>query len=236
MGLMAISPTLESSQRLMPYNADLDVILKVMNVLFIINNSRKERVSYQIFYWPELDWYANVKQEFVKWIMGTPNEFSFSFLFDASAKTSMLQADQVVQMHSAMANAANHQGIFNLFNYGVPISHYIVLNVTRKNLVQDSLRELQHYSRSDLKKALKIKFQDEEAEDAGGVRKEFFMLLLKDLLDPKYIMFKELEESRVLLFADITYETASSACSADWPSTILQSSICPFPWPSTRSC
>ncbi|EDW25692.1 GL16694 [Drosophila persimilis] len=86
-------------QVLMPYNADLDVILKVMNVLFIINNSRKERVSYQIFYWPELDWYANVKQEFVKWIMGTPNEFSicnFSFLFDASAKTSMLQADQVV--------------------------------------------------------------------------------------------------------------------------------------------
>ncbi|EDW30245.1 GL11742 [Drosophila persimilis] len=30
-------------QVLMPYNADLDVILKVMNVLFIINNSRKER-------------------------------------------------------------------------------------------------------------------------------------------------------------------------------------------------
>ncbi|XP_033239509.1 probable E3 ubiquitin-protein ligase HERC3 [Drosophila pseudoobscura] len=183
---MAISPTLESSQRLMPYNADLDVILR-------------------IFYWPELDWYANVKQEFVKWIMGTPNEFSicnFSFLFDASAKTSMLQADQVVQMHSAMANAANN-GIFNLFDYGVPISQYIVLNVTWKNLVQDSLRELQHYSRSDLKKLLKIKFQDEEAEDAGGVHKEFFMLLL----DPKYSMFKEFEESRELWFADITYET-----------------------------
>ncbi|XP_017135160.2 probable E3 ubiquitin-protein ligase HERC4 isoform X1 [Drosophila miranda] len=210
MDLMAISPTLESSQRLMPYNADLDIILKVMNVLFIINNSRKERVSYQIFYWPELDWYANVKQEFVKWIMGSPNEFSicnFSFLFNASAKTSMLQADQVVQMHSAMANAANNQGIFNLFNYGTPISHYIVLNVTRENLVQDSLRELQHYTKSDLKKPLKIKFQDEEAEDAGGVRKEFFMLLLKDLLDPKYSMFKELEESRVLWFADVTYET-----------------------------
>jgi len=96
---------------------------------------------------------------------------------------------------------------FNFFNYGMPISQFIVLNVTRENLVQDSLRELQRYTQSDLKKPLKIKFQGEEAEDAGGVRKEFFMLLLKDLLDPKYGMFKEFEESRLLWFADLTFET-----------------------------
>ncbi|XP_034137054.1 probable E3 ubiquitin-protein ligase HERC4 isoform X1 [Drosophila guanche] len=210
MKLLPINPTVEGPQRLMPYNADLDVILKVMKELFLINNSRKERVSYQIFYWPELDWYANVKHEFIRWIMSSPSEFSicnFPFLFDTSAKTSMLQADQVVQMHLAMANAANNHACFNLLYHGMPISQYIVLNVTRENLVQDSIRELQHYSQIDLKKPLKIKFQDEEAEDAGGVRKEFFMLLLKDLLDPKYGMFKEFEESRVLWFADITFET-----------------------------
>jgi len=39
------------------------------------------------------------------------------------------------------------------------------------------------------------------------VRKEFFMLLLKDLLDPKYGMFKEYEQSRLLWFADLTFET-----------------------------
>lgn len=81
------------------------------------------------------------------------------------------------------------------------------MNVTRENLVQDSLRELQRYSQSDLKKPLKIKFQGEEAEDAGGVRKEFFMLLLKDLIDPKYGMFKEFEDSRAMWFADVTFET-----------------------------
>lgn len=98
------------------------------------------------------------------------------------------------------------QAFYNWLSYG-HVSQYIVLNVTRENLVQDSLRELQRYSQSDLKKPLKIKFQGEEAEDAGGVRKEFFMLLLKDLIDPKYGMFKEFEDSRAMWFADVTFET-----------------------------
>ncbi|XP_070070832.1 probable E3 ubiquitin-protein ligase HERC3 isoform X1 [Drosophila takahashii] len=210
MGLAAVNPSAERRHRLLPYNKELEVILKLMQTLCVINNLRDERLSYQTFYWPDLADYADVQQEYVKWIMAdTASEFNicnFSFLFDPPAKTALLQADQALQMHSAMANAATNQA-FHFFNYGMPISQFIVLNVTRENLVQDSLRELQRYSQSDLKKPLKIKFQGEEAEDAGGVRKEFFMLLLKDLLDPKYGMFKEFEESRLLWFADLTFET-----------------------------
>lgn len=73
--------------------------------------------------------------------------------------------------------------------------------------MQDTIREIAQYNQSDLKKPLKVKFCGEEAEDAGGVRKEFFMLLLKDLIDPKYGMFKEYEDSRVVWFADVTFET-----------------------------
>lgn len=53
---------------------------------------------------------------------------------------------------------------------------------------------------------LQIKFHGEEAEDAGGVRKEFFMLLLKDILDPKYGMFRSFEESRSLWFLENSFE------------------------------
>lgn len=91
--------------------------------------------------------------------------------------------------------------------FGTPVSQFIVLNVTRENLVQDTIREIARYSQNDLKKPLKVKFHGEEAEDAGGVRKEFFMLLLKDLIDPKYGMFKEYDDSRALWFADVTFET-----------------------------
>jgi E3 ubiquitin-protein ligase HERC4 len=58
-----------------------------------------------------------------------------------------------------------------------------------------------------LKKPLKVKFAGEEAEDAGGVRKEFFMLLLKDVLDAKYGMFKYYEDSRAIWFAEDSFET-----------------------------
>ncbi|KAH8259636.1 hypothetical protein KR026_008191 [Drosophila bipectinata] len=210
MGLAAINSSAERQQRLLPYNKELETILKMMQTLCVINNLRDVKLNYQLFYWPDLSDYADVQQEYVKWIMAdTASEFNicnFSFLFDPSAKTALLQADQALQMHSAMANAASN-AFYNLLNYGLPVSHFIVLNVTRENLVQDSLRELQRYSQTDLKKPLKIKFHGEEAEDAGGVRKEFFMLLLKDLLDPKYGMFKEYEESRLLWFADLSFET-----------------------------
>lgn len=47
-----------------------------------------------------------------------------------------------------------------------------------------------------------IKFHNEEAEDAGGVRKEFFMLLLREVLDPKYGMFKQYEETQIWFSED----------------------------------
>lgn len=38
--------------------------------------------------------------------------------------------------------------------------------------------------------------------DAGGVRKEFFLLIMKELLDPKYGMFRYYEESRLIWFSN----------------------------------
>ena len=37
-----------------------------------------------------------------------------------------------------------------------------------------------------LKKPLKIKFRGEEGVDEGGVRKEFFQVLLRELFDRRY--------------------------------------------------
>lgn len=53
---------------------------------------------------------------------------------------------------------------------------------------------------------MKIKFHNEEAEDAGGVKKEFFMLLLKEIFDPKYGMFKEYEETKTIWFSQDSFE------------------------------
>lgn len=40
-------------------------------------------------------------------------------------------------------------------------------------------------SPEDLKKPLKVQFVGEEGVDEGGVSKEFFQLIIKEILDPK---------------------------------------------------
>lgn len=52
----------------------------------------------------------------------------------------------------------------------------------------------------------KVYFINEEAEDAGGVKKEFFLLLLREVLDPKYGMFTSDTESNFIWFSEMSFE------------------------------
>lgn len=132
----------------------------------------------------------------------------YPFLFDVKAKTLLLQTDQAIQMQKAINQATSTGILRSLFsNQPQEISQFVVFNVTRDNLVTDTIREIMSYLPEELKKPLKVKFAGEEAEDAGGVRKEFFMILVKDLLDPKYGMFTEHEESRLIWFSEHTFES-----------------------------
>jgi len=65
---------------------------------------------------------------------------------------------------------------------------------------------MHHFTPDDLKKPLRVQFDGEEAEDAGGVRKEFFLLLLRDLLDPKYGLFRTYEETQSIWFHPMCFE------------------------------
>uniref|UniRef100_A0A674ITA9 HECT-type E3 ubiquitin transferase n=1 Tax=Terrapene triunguis TaxID=2587831 RepID=A0A674ITA9_9SAUR len=131
---------------------------------------------------------------------------SYPFIFDAQAKTKMLQTDAELQMQVAI-NGANLQNVFMLLTLEPLLarSPFLVLHVRRSNLVGDALRELSIHSDIDLKKPLKVIFDGEEAVDAGGVTKEFFLLLLKELLNPIYGMFTYYPESNLLWFSDTCF-------------------------------
>ena len=47
-----------------------------------------------------------------------------------------------------------------------------------------------------------VSFIGEEGEDAGGVKKEFFTLLLQEILSPDFGMFVEDDESHMMWFRD----------------------------------
>jgi hypothetical protein len=52
---------------------------------------------------------------------------------------------------------------------------------------------------TEFRRPLQVQFVGEEGVDVGGVRKEFFLLMMRQLLDPGYGMFLQLP-SRVLYF------------------------------------
>lgn len=110
-------------------------------------------------------------------------------------------------MHKAVLQAQQDLFLATLFSREPQnVNEYVVFNVTRENIVNDTIREIFLCNAKDLKKPLKVKFFGEEAEDAGGVRKEFFLLLMKEMLDQKYGMFQEDDESRLIWFASHSFE------------------------------
>ncbi len=123
---------------------------------------------------------------------------------------------------------AQRQNLHSLFLSGggvESVNPCLILIVRRENVVGDSMEVLRKSKNVDYKKPLKVNelsvslflfsaalavlncvilqviVVGEEAVDAGGVRKEFFLLIMKELLDPKYGMFRYYEESRLIWFA-----------------------------------
>ena len=47
-----------------------------------------------------------------------------------------------------------------------------------------------------------VQFEGEEGVDDGGIQKEFFMLLIKEILNPDFGMFYEEEESNLIWFRE----------------------------------
>lgn len=174
------------------------------------------KVPYTSFYIPQLADKIDIRFDYMRWIhadnSGIKNQdfyfCNYPFLFNAEAKTILLQVDQKLQMQQAMQAAATRAFTQLLFMDGTDglINQFIELNVSRENMVEDTIRELSHYTQYDYKKPLKVKFIGEEAEDAGGVKKEFFMLLIKEILDPKFGMFVNYEETNMIWFNDSSFE------------------------------
>lgn len=80
-------------------------------------------------------------------------------MFDAQAKTLLLQTDQTIQMQNAMSHAAHRALMALLFSPASvhSITQFLELNVTRENIVADALRELSSISSNDLKKPLRVR-------------------------------------------------------------------------------
>jgi ubiquitin-protein ligase E3 A len=81
---------------------------------------------------------------------------------------------------------------------GMPGTHpdACVLRVRRSHLVADALSEVARQTAGDIFKPLRVHFIGEDGIDAGGLRKEFFQLLLWQLMSPAHGLFVPASDGR----------------------------------------
>lgn len=118
------------------------------------------------------------------------------------------------------------------------INQYLVLKVRRDCLVEDSLRSVSEVvgtGQEEIKKGLRIEFLGEEGLDSGGLRKEWFLLLVREVFDPEHGLFIYDEDSHYCYFNPGTFETSDQFFLvgavlglAIYNSTILDVALPPF--------
>ncbi|KAK2962268.1 putative Ubiquitin-protein ligase E3A [Blattamonas nauphoetae] len=134
------------------------------------------------------------------------NKFSFishPYLLLPQSKTAVLRLETHQQQNSQMS-----QHLFESIFFGRG-SLSCILKVRRENIVEDTLNQIDRREPSDLRKPLKIVFVGEEAIDEGGVRKEFFLLLTRELFNLKYGVVKPVGS------ADVTADGSSMSNSTN---------------------
>ncbi|XP_044155075.1 probable E3 ubiquitin-protein ligase HERC4 isoform X2 [Bufo gargarizans] len=197
------------------FNTFLNIALKVLESVHRVNERSGQIIPYDKFYIHEIQDLISIQQDYLAWIQqqalgmgpdGSLTICTYPFVFDAQAKTTLLQTDAAIQMQMAV-DQANRQNFSSLFLPVVEsVNPCLMLIVRRENIVGDAMEVLRKTKNIDYKKPLRVIFVGEEAVDAGGVRKEFFLLIMRELLDPKYGMFRFYEDSRLIWFSDQTFE------------------------------
>ena len=131
---------------------------------------------------------------------------SYPFVLSPASKAKVLELDAIQQMNRRFREERREASMRGDTTF-IP---FFVICIRRDFLIADSLVALIHgVSRDeDLKRPLKVIFDAEEGVDAGGVRKEYFQLILsrQHLLNPGFGMFLVSQESNLMWFNPHTME------------------------------
>lgn len=183
-----------------------------LNLFIDAANEKKpfdDKVDYREFYNDAVNNIVDIKEDYIRWTkaQSTPNHgfeyfnfCEFPYILDPNFKSKILQLDAEIQQNKELRNAF----ISSLFRQ--PTSLFCVLKVDRHNLLQTALNEIMNRA-DDLKKQLRVKFIGEEGIDEGGVRKEFFQLIVKQIFDVNYGMFEYDEKNRTFWFNSHSFES-----------------------------
>ena len=182
------------------------------------------------FYLPIFEDEFSVIDMPVDWLSYKPSNktlhlLSFSFLFRPSILTEYFRSINYSVMHKSSLHAQTTASQVGEFRRGIIPLHgeaqmrhvmdphttrYLVLTVSRENLVQDAFDQIWRLQRQELMRPLKVHLGMEEGEhgvDHGGVQQEFFRILFAQALDPEYGMFTIDDRTRMTWFQPCSLES-----------------------------
>ncbi|TPX39895.1 hypothetical protein SeLEV6574_g06933 [Synchytrium endobioticum] len=178
---------------------------RVMALLFAANLARPApKLVISDFYNTVVD-YVDLIRDYLKWQEEKSGAFSFCqypFLVSLGGKMTIVEADAKRQMQERFKEAFYRTAMHNQ-----PTDPFFSIHVRRNNLIADSLNSLSARN-ADLKKKLRIEFVNEDGIDLGGLTKEWFLLLTRDLFDPQYGMFDFDEDSQLCWFNQASLENS----------------------------
>ena len=192
----------------------LENFVKIFKSLYMINDEYKI-IEYREFYNDSFSKNLNLQREckIYSQILNKKYEgkkpfclISYKWLFDAAAKNDILQifngrkqAIEILNSTGGLNGLLPFSRIINIQNA------YFILNINRDNLIEDTLNAVSN-PEINLQKPLKVKFINEQGVDEGGVKKEFFLLLVRQLFDANYGMFNYNEKTRLFWFNMYSFE------------------------------
>ncbi|KAF4678782.1 putative E3 ubiquitin-protein ligase herc3 [Perkinsus olseni] len=123
----------------------------------------------------------------------------YGSLVPLAFKNKVLQMENVLrQVKHNQEHLQAHPGIMvDAFMRGVRPKTVLQVQVRRDHIVEDALRVVAEADDQQLKFPMMVKFEGEDGVDEGGVQREFFDILCKQLFNAQYGMFEYLPDSRV---------------------------------------
>jgi E3 ubiquitin-protein ligase HECTD2 len=117
----------------------------------------------------------------------------YPFFLSIASKIRIMEYDAKRQM-----DLKEREAFFDSILRNRVTERHCTLKVRRDCLADDSLRgisEVVGQGADEIKKGLRIQFVGEEGVDAGGLRKEWFLLLVREIFDTRYGKFPETKAS-----------------------------------------
>lgn len=186
--------------------------LVVLNLLNDANNCLKPRlISFREFYNDSIN-QVDLLKEFDIWkLSSSPFDFNFCQFPCALSLVSKQRIIKHEQESEMVHNAKDElETQIRRRPTRLPATGKLFLNiqVRRHNLLQDSLDQI-FLHKNDLKKKLRVEFVGEPGFDMGGITKEWFLLLLRQILHQDYNTLVYNETTRCYWFAHNSSDNSS---------------------------